>query len=260
MEKRRKRQEHRNSTSQKNARLVKVILTGIIALVLILGGCGDLELLEDWMDWSWDTEAGQDMEDVGSSFGEYSGEAYETVDGNQPNFTRKERQSTKAFEEYSPLDRLGRCGTAFANVGKELMPEGERESISHIKPTGWQSVKYRNVEGRYLYNRCHLIGYQLTGENANRENLITGTRYMNTEGMLPFENQVADYVKDTGNHVLYRVTPVFEGDDLVAKGVEMEAYSVEDQGDGVCFHVFVYNIQPGISIDYATGDSRAEEN
>ena len=139
------------------------------------------------------------------------------------------------------------------------MPTGERGKIGHIKPTGWHTVKYDSVDGKYLYNRCHLIGFQLTAENANEKNLITGTRYMNVEGMLPFENMVADYIKETGFHVLYRVTPVFEGDDLLAKGVQMEAYSVEDQGEGICFHVFVYNVQPGIFIDYATGESRRSD-
>ena len=156
-------------------------------------------------------------------------------------------------------DALGRCQSAWANIGQDLMPTGERGKIGHIKPTGWHTVKYDSVDGKYLYNRCHLIGFQLTAENANEKNLITGTRYMNVEGMLPFENMVADYIKETGFHVLYRVTPVFEGDDLLAKGVQMEAYSVEDQGEGICFHVFVYNVQPGIFIDYATGESRRSD-
>ena len=159
------------------------------------------------------------------------------------------------FETYSDLDELGRCGVAYANICKELMPTEERGAIGMVKPTGWHTVKYDNVEGKYLYNRCHLIGYQLAGENANEKNLITGTRYLNVTGMLKFEDQVADYVKATDHHVLYRVTPVFEEDNLVATGVEMEAYSVEDKGKGVSFHVFVYNVQPGIDIDYATGES-----
>ena len=164
----------------------------------------------------------------------------------------------ESYETYSPLDELGRCGVAQANIGLDLMPTEKRGSIGQVKPSGWQTVKYDIVDGKYLYNRCHLIGYQLSGENANRENLITGTRYMNVEGMLPFENMVADYVKETENHVLYRVTPVFEGSELVARGVQIEALSVEDNGDGICFNVFVFNVQPGIVIDYATGDSHLE--
>jgi len=184
----------------------------------------------------------------------YSGEPYVEVNNNQPGFSSKD-MATESFEKYSELDSLGRCGTAFANVGTDLMPTEERGSIGQVKPTGWQSTKYDVVEGKYLYNRCHLIGYQLTAENANKQNLITGTRYLNIEGMLPFENMVADYIKETGNHVLYRVTPVFGGDNLVADGVQMEAYSVEDEGDGICFNVFAYNVQPGVEIDYATGES-----
>ena len=178
---------------------------------------------------------------------------------NEPGFSENELTS-KSFENYAPLDSLGRCGAACANVGRDLMPTAERGSISQVKPTGWQSVRYDNVDGKSLYNRCHLIGWQLTGEDANWQNLITGTRYMNVEGMLPFENMVADYVKETGNHVLYRVTPVFRGDNLVADGVQMEALSVEDSGDGISFNVFCYNAQPGIFIDYATGESRADSS
>ena len=161
-----------------------------------------------------------------------------------------------SFESYSPLDSLGRCGVTFACIGTDLMPTEERGEIGQVKPSGWQTVRYDMVDGKYLYNRCHLIGFQLTGENANEQNLITGTRYMNVDGMLPFENMVADYIKETSNHVLYRVTPVFDGDDLVARGVRMEAISVEDGGEGILFDVFVYNCQPGIEIDYATGESR----
>lgn len=188
---------------------------------------------------------------------EYSGNPYVEIDGNQPGFTDKDK-TKESFEKYSGLDSLGRCGVAYANIGLDLMPSEERGSIGKVKPSGWHTVKYECVDGKYLYNRCHLIGYQLTAENANEKNLITGTRYMNVDGMLPFENMAADYVKETGNHVLYRVTPVFEGDNLLAKGVQMEAYSIEDEGDGICFNVFVYNVQPGIHIDYATGDSREE--
>lgn len=184
----------------------------------------------------------------------YSGEPYTAVNNNEPYFT-SDNLTTKAFENYSELDAHGRCGVAYANVCLETMPTEKRGSISEVKPTGWHSVKYDNVDGKSLYNRCHLIGYQLTAENANQQNLITGTRYLNVDGMLPFENMVADYVKETDNHVLYRVTPIFTGDNLVADGVLMEGYSVEDEGDGICFCVYAYNVQPGITIDYATGDS-----
>ena len=184
----------------------------------------------------------------------YSGEPYTAVNNNEPYFT-SDNLTTEAFENYSELDALGRCGVAYANVCLETMPTEKRGSISEVKPTGWHSVKYDNVDGKSLYNRCHLIGYQLTAENANQQNLITGTRYLNVDGMLPFENQVADYVASTGNHVLYRVTPAFVDTELVARGVEMEAYSVEDQGRGVCFHVYCYNVQPGVEIDYATGEN-----
>ena len=184
----------------------------------------------------------------------YTGSPYIALNGNQPEFEEGDL-STESFETYSPLDSLGRCGPAYACIGQDLMPTEDRESISGVHPTGWVQAEYDTVDGGSLYNRCHLIGFQLTGENANEENLITGTRYMNVEGMLPFENLVADYVKETGNHVLYRSTPVFEGDNLVASGVVMEALSVEDDGEGVCFHVYVYNVQPGIEIDYATGKS-----
>lgn len=184
----------------------------------------------------------------------YSGEPYTAVNNNEPYFT-SDNLTTEAFENYSELDALGRCGVAYANVCLETMPTEKRGSISEVKPTGWHSVKYDNVDGKSLYNRCHLIGYQLTAENANQQNLITGTRYLNVDGMLHFENMVADYVKETDNHVLYRVTPIFTGDNLVADGVLMEGYSVEDEGDGICFCVYAYNVQPGITIDYATGDS-----
>ena len=190
---------------------------------------------------------------------EFSGEPYVVLNGNEPDFTDEEK-TTESYEHYSDLDSLGRCGVAEANIGQDLMPTEKRGAIGQVKPTGWHTVKYDQVEGKYLYNRCHLIGYQLTGENANEKNLITGTRYLNVEGMLPFENMVADYVKETGNHVLYRVTPIFTGDDLVADGVEMEALSMEDDGEGISFHIFAYNNQPGISINYATGDSTLSES
>lgn len=184
----------------------------------------------------------------------YTSEPYTAINDNLPFFTDDEI-TDQSFETYSPLDALGRCGVAFACVGQDLMPTEDRGSIGQVKPSGWHLVKYDCVDGKYLYNRCHLIGYQLTAENANERNLITGTRYLNIEGMLPFENQVADYVQQTGNHVLYRVTPVFEGDNLLASGVLMEAYSVEDSGNGICFCVYAYNVQPGVQIDYATGES-----
>ena len=185
----------------------------------------------------------------------YTGEAYVVLNNNQPSFGKQD-YTTTSFERYSELDSLGRCGVAFANIGIDLMPMDERGSIGMIKPTGWHTIKYENISGKYLYNRCHLIGYQLTGENANKKNLITCTRYMNTVGMLEFENKVAKYVEETKNHVLYRVTPVFEGNNLLASGVQIEAYSVEDEGDGIQFNVYLYNVQEGIYIDYATGDSR----
>lgn len=185
----------------------------------------------------------------------YSGEPYTELNGNIPYFTDR-KKTEDVFEHYSDLDTLGRCGAAYANICKELMPTEKRGEIGMIKPTGWHTVRYDDIiSDKYLYNRCHLIGFQLAGENANEKNLVTGTRYMNVDGMLPFENMIADYVKEMDNHVLYRVTPIFVGDDLVCRGVEMEAYSVEDNGEGTSFHVFVYNIQPGIEIDYATGDS-----
>lgn len=189
----------------------------------------------------------------------YDGKPYVVINDNDPDFTDAD-MTTTSFESYGELDGLGRCTTAFANIGKDLMPAEKRGSIGEVKPTGWQTAKYDNVDGKYLYNRCHLIGYQLTGENANEKNLITGTRYLNVDGMLPFENMVADYIKETGNHVLYRVTPVFSGDNLVASGVHMEAESVEDNGDGILFNVYCFNAQPGIAIDYATGDSHQDDS
>ena len=188
---------------------------------------------------------------------EFSGDAYIAINGNVPFFVEEE-YTTESYEYYSELDELGRCGVTMACIGIDIMPTEERGSIGSVKPSGWQSVKYDIVDGKYLYNRCHLIGFQLAGENANKQNLITGTRYLNIEGMLPFEDLVADYVKETENHVLYRVTPIFEGDNLVASGVVLEGWSVEDDGEGICFCVYAYNAQPGIVIDYATGDSYQE--
>lgn len=194
-----------------------------------------------------------------SDIPEFSGEPYVVLNDNEPGFS-EEDFTEESYEEYSALDSLGRCGAAEANIGRDLMPTEKRGDISQVKPTGWHSVKYDWVDGKSLYNRCHLIGFQLTAENANDRNLITGTRYMNVDGMLPFENMVADYIKETGNHVLYRVTPIFSGDNLVADGVQMEAKSVEDEGEGICFHIFAYNVQPGVVIDYATGDSYGDES
>lgn len=191
-----------------------------------------------------------DLEDVPA----FSGEPYVIVCDNVPDFSRKDL-TTRAYEYYSELDALGRCGYAMACIGMELMPTEERGSIGQVKPSGWQLEKYDFVDGKYLYNRCHLIGFQLSGENANEQNLITGTRYLNVQGMLPFENRVAEYVRDTGNHVIYRVTPIFVGDELVARGVQMEAMSVEDGGVGISFNIYAYNCHPGVVIDYATGKS-----
>lgn len=185
---------------------------------------------------------------------DYSGEPYVILNDNKPDFTNSDL-TTNSYEQYTKLDKLGRCGVAKACIGIDLMPTEDRESINHIIPSGWVQAEYDHVDGKHLYNRCHLIGFQLTGENANEKNLITGTRYMNTEGMLPFENMIADYVKETENHVLYRVTPIFEEDCLIASGVQMEAMSVEDEGESICFNVYAYNVQPGVDINYTTGES-----
>ena len=189
----------------------------------------------------------------------YTGTPYAILNDNVPYFTDTEKAGLDPFEDFSDLDDLGRCGTCYANVCRELMPTEKREEIGMVRPSGWHTIRYDHVDGKYLYNRCHLIGFQLSGENANTKNLITGTRYLNVQGMLPFENMVADYVLDTDNHVLYRVTPIFNKSDLVAKGVLMEAYSVEDDGQGIQFNVFCFNVQPGVRLDYATGDSRVDE-
>lgn len=233
----------------------KLLLLLSLLSVLLLSGCSLKETMEslssDGREGNITGTVVADLEGVP----EFQGESFVVINDNKPEFEESD-YTTESFEDYSELDSLGRCGVAVANVGKDLMPVKERESISPVKPSGWQTAKYDCVEGKYLYNRCHLIGYQLSGENANKKNLVTGTRYMNVEGMLPFENEVADYVKETNNHVLYRVTPVYEGDNLVASGVQMEAWSVEDEGKGVCFNVYAYNNQPGVEIDYATGKSR----
>ena len=189
---------------------------------------------------------------------EYQGKPYAVLNNNEPEFSEEEITKT-SFEHYSSLDSLGRCRKAFACIGIDTMPTEERGSIGMVKPSGWHTVKYDFIDGKYLYNRCHLIGYQLTGENANEKNLITGTRYMNVDGMLSFENMVADYVTETENHVMYRVTPVYQDNSLVASGVQMEGYSVEDKGKGVSFNVYCYNVQPGVKIDYRTGYSSLDD-
>lgn len=232
-----------------------VLMTVIFALGL--WGCsGELDQEQNSTEKSKTESSLQKQKKVtGDNLPDYSGEMTVPVNDNKPNFTSKDLK-TKSYESYSSLDEEGRCQVAEACVGKDIMPTEKRGAIGMVKPTGWHTVKYENVDGKYLYNRCHLIAYQLTGENANKKNLITGTRSFNVDGMLPYEEMVGDYVRETGNHVLYRVTPVFDGDDLVAKGVQMEAMSVEDKGEDIEFNVFVYNVQDGIEIDYATGDSQ----
>lgn len=235
------------------------ILSLILTLVVFLSGCGV---------WFTNDIGGQNGLFIGitdtcvdslADVPEFSDEPYVILNDNNPEFA-DDMLSDKAYEFYSELDSLGRCGYVMACVGTEIMPTEERGAIGMVKPTGWHTVKYDNVDGKYLYNRCHLLGYQLTGENANKLNLITGTRYLNIEGMLPFEDLIAEYVKETNNHVLYRVTPIFEGDNLLASGVQMEGFSVEDNGAEICFNVFAYNAQPGITIDYATGESHLNDD
>ena len=232
-------------------------VAAVLCLSAVLTACGTA-------DGTWTGTAGvpdpavqAESADTIAEVPEYDGVPYVEINDNEPEFAEAEL-TTVSYEEYSELDPLGRCGTAEACIGEDLMPDEEREDISEVKPTGWENREYDIVDGGYVYNRCHLIGFQLSGENANEENLITGTRYMNTEGMLPFENMVAEYVQETDNHVMYRVTPVFEGDDLVASGVQMEAESVEDDGAGICFNIYVYNVQPEIIIDYSTGANWAD--
>ena len=234
-------------------KLLKFLMVFLLSLMLV--GCeADDGLLNNGLLGSLTTNSSSGI-DL-NSIPKYNGEEFVAINNNVPNFDDKDKTTT-SFETYSQLDNLGRCGEAYANIGRDLMPTQKRGDISSVKPSGWINKKYDTslVDGGYIYNRCHLIGHQLAGEDANKENLITGTRYFNVDGMLPFENMIADYVKETNNHVLYRVTPIYDGDDLVAKGVQMEAYSVEDDGEGVMFNVFVYNVQPGIEIDYATGES-----
>ena len=250
----------------------KTILSGCItALCLLLTSCGSLQISQGSGNQDTDRVNQTTTETTFASTGniesvdtleevpEYTGQPYVEINDNEPTFTEDEL-TADSYEEYSPLDELGRCQTAEACVGEDLMPTQKRESISSVKPTGWVNKEYDGIDGGYLYNRCHLIGFQLTGENANNKNLITGTRSFNVDGMLPYEEMVGDYVRETGNHVLYRVTPVFDGDDLVAKGVQMEAMSVEDKGEDIKFNVFVYNVQDGVKIDYESGDSEADSS
>ena len=230
----------------------KKLIAKIVILLLILASFYFQDDITKFLNNNIETSYAVD------SVPEYSGSEYIIINNNVPEF-RESDFTTESFEEYSELDSLGRCGVAFANIGQDLMPTEERGSIGYIKPSGWQTVKYDIVDGKYLYNRCHLIGYQLTGENANPNNLITCTRNMNASVMVKFENDVADYIKETGNHVLYRVTPIFVGDNLLASGVQIEAESVEDKGEGIQFNVYIYNVQEGISIDYKTGESSLEK-
>lgn len=233
-------------TAKKKAK--RILITLAAATILVSGNTSFL----------WMTGTTVNAADL-SQIPNYTGNPYTIVNDNEPEFDESDF-TTEAFETYSDLDNLGRCGVAYANICKELMPTEKRGKIGMIKPSGWHTVKYPEIiKDRYLYNRCHMIGFQLAGENANEKNLITGTRYLNVDGMLPFEDEIADYVNNTGNHVLYRVTPVFNGDNLVASGVQMEAESVEDSGEGVKFNVYCYNVQPGIGIDYATGDSWVDQ-
>lgn len=238
----------------KHTRITVSLLSLLLTLCLLSGLMTACDLFDESP--REDTEAEVSfvsLEDIPA----YSGQPYVVINRNIPFFTTNEL-TDQSYEHYADLDGLGRCGVAIASIGQDLMPDEERGSIGSVKPSGWVTVKYDFVDGKYLYNRCHLIGYQLTGENANEKNLITGTRYLNIQGMLPFENMVADYVKETGNHVLYRVTPIFQGNDLVASGVLMEAQSIEDNGDGIQFNVYCYNVQPGVVISYADGSSYAE--
>lgn len=237
----------------RNKRLYSSVISLILALAFIFGAFSCTPANEESYDGYPEITLTQADGGVVTIPG-FSGKEYYILSGNKPLFTESELV-TESYETYGALDSLGRCTKTVACIGRDLMPTEEREEIDSVKPSGWIQAKYDVIKGKYLYNRSHLIGFQLTGENATKENLITGTRYMN-EAMIPFENQVADYIKETDNHVMYRVTPVFVGDDLLAAGVIMEAYSVEDDGDGICFNVFLYNNQPGVAINYATGASR----
>lgn len=239
-----------------NKKFLNILLILIVSLS-VLSGCsaGENNFFND-LDITAQSASDYVNYDL-SNIPDYDGKAYVELNGNVPEFSESEKTSSESFEEYGKLDLLGRCTYAVSCIGKDLMPTEKRGSIGSVKPSGWHISKYDFVDGKYLYNRCHLIGYQLTAENANERNLITGTRYLNIEGMLPFENDVADYIEITNNHVYYKVTPIFEGNNLVANGVQMQAYSVEDNGQGISFNVYCYNVQPGVAIDYATGDNQA---
>lgn len=239
-----------------NKKFLNILLILIVSLS-VLSGCsaGENNFFND-LDITAQSASDYVNYDL-SNIPDYDGKAYVELNGNVPEFSKSEKTYSESFEEYGKLDSLGRCTYAVSCIGKDLMPTEKRGSIGSVKPSGWHISKYDFVDGKYLYNRCHLIGYQLTAENANERNLITGTRYLNVEGMLPFENDVADYIEITNNHVYYKVTPIFEGNNLVANGVQMQAYSVEDNGQGISFNVYCYNVQPGVAIDYATGDNQA---
>ena len=232
------------------------IITLIITLIILIAGYFNIDIekyINEYINFNKYSISYTTSFDLGT-IPEFKNNPYVVLNENNPEFSGED-MGKDTFEQYSKLDYLGRCGPAYAKIGIETMPSEERGEIGQIKPSGWQTAKYDIVEGKYLYNRCHLIGFQLAGENANEKNLITGTRYMNVEGMLPFENMIAEYVKTTNNHVLYRVTPIYEGENLVASGVQMEAKSVEDNGQTICFNIYVYNAQPGIIIDYTDGYS-----
>lgn len=239
-----------------NKKFLNILLILIVSLS-VLSGCsaGENNFFND-LDITAQSASDYVNYDL-SNIPDYDGKAYVELNGNVPEFSESEKTYSESFEEYGKLDSLGRCTYAVSCIGKDLMPTEKRGSIGSVKPSGWHISKYDFVDGKYLYNRCHLIGYQLTAENANERNLITGTRYLNVEGMLPFENDVADYIEITNNHVYYKVTPIFEGNNLVANGVQMQAYSVEDNGQCISFNVYCYNVQPGVAIDYATGDNQA---
>ena len=239
-----------------NKKFLNILLILIVSLS-VLSGCsaGENNFFND-LDITAQSASDYVNYDL-SNIPDYDGKAYVELNGNVPEFSKSEKTYSESFEEYGKLDSLGRCTYAVSCIGKDLMPTEKRGSIGSVKPSGWHISKYDFVDGKYLYNRCHLIGYQLTAENANERNLITGTRYLTVEGMLPFENDVADYIEITNNHVYYKVTPIFEGNNLVANGVQMQAYSVEDNGQGISFNVYCYNVQPGVAIDYATGDNQA---
>jgi hypothetical protein len=241
-----------NYTIKINNKNLRIILTILLAIITVVAGYLYYKEISN-KNKTRNNIVGLDV----NNLTEYTGKPYVVINNNEPNFDKSELVP-KSFEKYAELDNLKRCGTADSIIGQDLMPTSKRENISSVKPTGWKSVKYNGIEGRNLYNRCHLIGFQLAGENANKRNLITGTRYLNTKGMLPFENMVADYVKETNNHVRYRVTPIFVGNELVARGVQIEAMSIEDNGKAIKFNVYCFNVQPNIEINYKTGDSRSK--